>query len=369
MSPRRIDFLAWRDASNASSRCRGLAYQVPLRAAGWQLRFRPPAPTALARVLNPRRGPLRVPAKLLYLAIVALVRIAQILAARRADAVVVQRELLSLGPPVLERWLARLNPRLIYDVDDALDLTPPQLRPLGGGLRDAGKIRRIAAMSRGVVASTAILAARLQDVPVPVHVIPTPVDLARFPAPTPEPGGPLRLGWFGTGGNLRHLAEILPALRRVQEQTGCELLVVSEWDFAGAGLRVLNRRWSLEEEVALLLSCHAGLMPLADNPYTQAKAGFKILQHWAAARPVVVSPVGFNAQLVAEGETGLLATSEDDWVAALLRLAGDAPLRRRMGLAGRARLEREFSLAVCARRWVDLLEELACGCSDPPSLC
>ena len=368
MAPRRIDFLAWRDASNASARCRGEAYRVPLAALGWQLRFRPPASPALARRLNPRRGPLRVPAKLLYLLLVATRRLAQIAGSRRADAVVVQRELLSLGPPCLERLLARVHPCVIYDVDDALDLTPPHLRPLAGGLRDAGKLQRIAAMSRGVVASTEILAARLGDLPVPVRVIPTPVDLARFPAPTPEPAGPLRLGWFGTGGNLSHLAAITPALRRVQAQTGCELLVVSEWEFASPGLRVLNRRWSLAEEVPLLLSCHIGLMPLADNPYTQAKAGFKILQHWAAARPVVASPVGINARLVSEGENGCLAAGEEDWVRALLRLAGDAPLRTRMGLAGRAAIERDFSLAVCARRWADLLDELASGGASPPRI-
>ena len=369
MPPRRIDFLAWRDASNASARCRGQAYRTPLGTLGWHLRFRPPAPAVLARLLNPRRGPLRVPAKLIYLFIVAIVRLVQIAGARRADVVVVQRELLSLGPPWLECWLARVNPRLIYDVDDALDLTPPHLQPLGDRLRDSGKFQRIAAASAGVVASTEILAVRLGDLPVPLRVIPTPVDLERFPAPTREPDGPLRLGWFGTGGNLRHLAEIAGALRRVQAQTDCELLVVSEWEFASPGLRVLNRRWSLEEEVALLTSCHVGLMPLADNPYTRAKAGYKILQHWAAARPVVASPVGFNAQLVADDEDGLLAGSEDEWVASLLRLAGDAPLRRRLGLAGRAKIEREFSLAVCAQRWAELLDEIAGGCAHPPRVC
>lgn len=368
MPPRRLDFLAWRDASNASARCRGEAYREPLAALGWRLRFRPPAPSGLAHLLNPRRGPLRVPAKLLYVFVVAIVRLLQIAGARRAAVVVVQRELLSLGPPWLERLLASVHPCLVYDVDDALDLTPPHLRPLGGSLRDSGKLQRIAGWSRGVVASTEILAARLGELPVPVRVIPTPVDLARFPLPGPAPEAPLRLGWFGTGGNLQQLATIAPALRRVQAETGCELLVVSEWDFRSPGLGVINRRWALAAEVDLLLSCHVGLMPLADNPYTQAKAGYKILQHWAAARPVVASPVGFNARLVTPGENGLLATSEDEWVAALLRLAGDAALRARLGLAGRARVERDYSLAVCARRWALLLDELAGGPANAEGL-
>lgn len=358
MPPRRIDFLAWRDASNASARCRGEAYAAPLAALGWQLRFRAPASSGLARWLNPRGGPLRVPAKLAYLLVALVRRFVQIAGARGADAVVVQRELLSLGPPVLERLLGRCHPCLIYDVDDALDLTPPHLRPLAGGLRDAGKLQCIAGWSRAVVASTDILAARLGPLPVPVRVIPTPVDLGRFPAPTPQPAAPLRLGWFGTGGNLHYLAAIAPALRRVQAETDCELLVVSEWDFASPGLRVENRRWSLETEVALLLSCHLGLMPLADTPYARAKAGYKILLHWAAARAVVASPVGFNAQLVSDGEDGLLAGSEDEWVRALLLLAADPELRERLGRAGRVKVEREFSLTVAAAHWAALLDEL-----------
>lgn len=356
---RRVDFLAWRDADNASARCRGQAYTPYLAELGWRLRFQPPAPRFLARLLNPRRGPLRVPAKLLYMLIALVVRLTQVLSAQGADAVVVQRELLNLGPPFLERLLAQVNPRLIYDLDDALDLAPPHLRRLGAGLRDMDKPGRIAALSCRVVASTTILAERMADSGTPIIVIPTPVDLRCFPAPESEATGPLRLGWFGTGGNLSQLTEVAPALRRVQAETDCELWVVSEWDFGFPGLRVENRRWRLAEEVPLLLSCHVGLMPLADNAYTRAKAGFKILQHWAAARPVVASPVGFNRELVADGEDGLLATGEEEWVAALLRLAGDADLRRRLGLSGRAKVERHFSQATCAGRWADLLVTVA----------
>jgi len=99
-------------------------------------------------------------------------------------------------------------------------------------------------------------------------------------------------------------------------------------------------------------------MPLADNPYTRAKAGYKILQYWAAGLPVVASPVGFNRDLIREGVDGLLATTREEWRAALLRLLGDPALRERLGAAGRQRVREAFSLEVCAAAWGRVLGEV-----------
>ena len=86
------------------------------------------------------------------------------------------------------------------------------------------------------------------------------------------------------------------------------------------------------------------------------KCGFKILQYMAAGLPVIASPVGANAQIVVEGETGLLPREEGKWVGAILRLAGDDAARARMGIAGRRRVESEYSIERAADQWIQLLE-------------
>ena len=75
--------------------------------------------------------------------------------------------------------------------------------------------------------------------------------------------------------------------------------------------------------------------------------GVAALEGAAAARPVVASRVGGLVEAVADGETGLLVAPGDAaaLAAALARLAGDAPLRARLGAAGRARVVARFSLA------------------------
>jgi glycosyltransferase involved in cell wall biosynthesis len=58
--------------------------------------------------------------------------------------------------------------------------------------------------------------------------------------------------------------------------------------------------------------------------------------------PVVASPVGMSASLIQDGENGFLAASEDEWYRKLRALALDADLRTRIGMAGRATVEREY---------------------------
>ena len=68
----------------------------------------------------------------------------------------------------------------------------------------------------------------------------------------------------------------------------------------------------------------------------------------ASAVPFVMSPVGVCATMGMPGETHLLATTDEEWLAALRRLLTDAELRARMGRAGRRFAEEHYSLDVVA---------------------
>ena len=77
-------------------------------------------------------------------------------------------------------------------------------------------------------------------------------------------------------------------------------------------------------------------------------------------KPAVGCRVGGVPEVVADGETGLLVPPGDTaaLVQALLRLSGDAGLRRRLGIAGRQRVERLFSLSAMARASTALYREV-----------
>ncbi|HEX6998138.1 MAG TPA: glycosyltransferase family 4 protein [Gammaproteobacteria bacterium] len=87
-----------------------------------------------------------------------------------------------------------------------------------------------------------------------------------------------------------------------------------------------------------------------------------VLEAMAYGKPVVASAIGGIPELVVHEETGLLFPPGDRHALAdcLSRLMADAGLRRRYGRAGRARVERRFSLeghnAGLLRTYVEVLE-------------
>jgi glycosyltransferase involved in cell wall biosynthesis len=98
--------------------------------------------------------------------------------------------------------------------------------------------------------------------------------------------------------------------------------------------------------------------PVAEGLYTAADAvcqvsrwqeafGWVIAEAMAAARPLVGTRVGGIPELVHDGETGFLVPPRSPAAIAerLIQLLGDAPLRARMGEAGRLAAERQFDLA------------------------
>jgi glycosyltransferase involved in cell wall biosynthesis len=68
----------------------------------------------------------------------------------------------------------------------------------------------------------------------------------------------------------------------------------------------------------------------------------KIMEAWAAGRPVISSPIGAEGLPIANGENIVLAETPDEWVEEVLKLLLDEPRRRRLGAAGREVFEREL---------------------------
>ncbi len=146
----------------------------------------------------------------------------------------------------------------------------------------------------------------------------------------------------------RYLLEALRALRG----TGRLVLLVSigEDDMDGALQEEARRlgvadavRWlgKRDDVPRLLAGADIGVMPSLSEGMSNA-----VLEYMAAGRPVVATRVGGNPETVAEGETGLLVPPEDATALAdALRILIDDPnLRRRMGAAGRRRVQERFSV-------------------------
>jgi glycosyltransferase involved in cell wall biosynthesis len=85
-----------------------------------------------------------------------------------------------------------------------------------------------------------------------------------------------------------------------------------------------------------------------------------VLEAMAAAKPMVVTAVGENSQVVRDGETGLLVPPGDPraLAASLRALLRDRSLRERLGGAARTRLEERFSIQRMIATHQELYREL-----------
>ncbi len=85
-----------------------------------------------------------------------------------------------------------------------------------------------------------------------------------------------------------------------------------------------------------------------------------LLEAMSSGLPLVATAVGGNLQLVNDDVNGLLVPVTDPTAlaAALERLSNSAALRQRLGSAGRARIEREFSLDSMVRSYDRLYHRL-----------
>jgi glycosyltransferase involved in cell wall biosynthesis len=281
-------------------------------------------------------------------------------ASRGYDAVWISRGMLLAGPAVLERILARVGPPMIFDFDDAIWIARTMdANRLWAPLKFAGRTATLCRKAAVVIAGNENLATYARAHNENVWVIPSTVDTDRYQPRSHEAphNGPLIVGWSGSPTTVWHLELIRGALRRVAERLPIEVRVMgAEWD--ADTLPIVMRRWSPETEIEELRSFDIGVMPLFDDPFVRGKGAMKALLYMGVGVPTIASPVGITPKIIQDGCNGLLAATEDEWVEKLLALAESVELRQRLGRAGRATVEREYSAKVQVPRLVEALESV-----------
>ena len=278
---------------------------------------------------------------------------------RSSDAVILQRKLLCTWQLYLLRRAARI---LIFDFDDAIFLRDSYSPK---GLHSARRLQRFAATIETtdlVVAGNSYLGeqARRWTSAQRIHVVPTCVDPVSYPlADHQRAGHGVELVWIGSASTLRGLDTFRPVLEQLgQNDPELRLKLVCDRFLNLNSLRVIPCPWSEASEAAALAEADIGVSWLPDDLWSRGKCGLKILQYMAAGLPVVANPVGIQAELVRQGETGFLAETPGQWLEAVGRLVRDPALRRRLGQAGRRLVEAHFSVAAGAQRWLALLQGL-----------
>jgi glycosyltransferase involved in cell wall biosynthesis len=258
----------------------------------------------------------------------------------RSDVTLFQRELLSTFMTL--EPLTR-GPRVL-DVDDAIWLNG-----------DGRFADRLAQRCERIICGNAWLAEYFGRITPNIDIVPTGIDVAIYRPGGSPAAGPRRIGWIGTLPNMRYLTICQAAIGRVlQRHPDVELAIVCDHrppplpDVPPA--RVRHIPWSQAAEVSALQSFAVGIMPLDNTDWERGKCSFKMLQYMACGVPVVVSPVGMNAEVLGRGGLGFAARTAAEWEDALEALLTDPDRAQQMGQEGRRVVERHFSVDVLAER-------------------
>jgi glycosyltransferase involved in cell wall biosynthesis len=299
----------------------------------------------------------------------ALLRLRDLVTASRADVVMVQREAMVFGPPLVE-WLAThaLKRPMVLDLDDAtyVSYTSPTYGSLGRRLKWFSKTDDLIRWAGIVTCGNRSIAEYVASKGTAARVIPTVVDTEVFrPAAGRSKDTPVVLGWIGTHSTFPYLESIFPVLEELAKIHRFQLKVVG----AGKdkiripGIEVENVPWKLEREIQDFQSIDIGLYPIDAAVYSgnwaAGKSGFKAVQYMAVGVPYVATPVGGSAEIGEGGTTHFFASTNDEWRDALKELIVDSDKRKRMGAAGRRHVTEHYALPAQADKLAEALRDAA----------
>jgi glycosyltransferase involved in cell wall biosynthesis len=323
------------------------------------------APSTRVRVINliPLLQEKGIAAEIVLLPSTRRERIRLFKSMATADVVLLQKKFLKPLELFFLRHYARC---LVFDYDDAIFL-----RDRGTCERDSfSLIRRLRFILTAFCADLQIAgntylaerARRFSPSGRRIEILPSAVPVAGVPTRDWSIVNPVPVvGWVGTSGGFRFLRAIAPALVAASRQQPFLFQVVCDRDFEWPGLTIQNLRWSKEEQEKMISGFDVGIMPLNDSPWTRGKCSYKVLQYMAAGIPFVASSVGMNIELADNSQTGLVATTHEEFQAALLALLRDPGRSASMGQCGRRLAETRYSQEIIATRLAQLLCETANG--------
>jgi len=296
-------------------------------------------------------------------------RLGDVLAANKADVIMVQREAMLFGPPLIEWLTTRAFKRpMVLDLDDAtyVSYTSPTYGRVGKALKWFSKTDDLIRWASIVTCGNRAIAEYAAGKGARTRIIPTVVDAEIFrPALPRSAGDSVVLGWIGTHSTFPYLESIFPALKELAQSHKFRLKVVGSGkaELVVPGVAVENLPWKLEREVADFQSIDIGLYPidaaLYSGKWAAGKSGFKAMQYMAVGIPYVATPVGASAEIGEVGKTHFIARNNDEWLRALATLIADAEKRNSMGAAGRAHVTEHYGLSAQADKLAAALREAA----------
>jgi glycosyltransferase involved in cell wall biosynthesis len=262
---------------------------------------------------------------------------------------------LIIGYPSFE-WLVKKP--LIYDIDDAVFLT--------------GKLAKLqfkitTQQACAVIAGNDFLAEEASKYCKNISIIPTAVDTQRW-IPLKKQEIELQthndefiIGWSGTSSSFKYFLPLEKDIKKfIIDHPSAKLIFMA--DRFPRELKILSPhidfiKWHINNEVGFIQSLDVGLMPIAQDTWSEGKCAYKSLLYSACGVPVVITPTGVNNKILIQAEIGFGPEKPEDWYEVLHLLFSDRTLGKRLGANGVSLIEKEYSVNACSPKIIEVFKK------------
>ncbi len=225
-------------------------------------------------------------------------------------------------------------------------------------------LRAAMALCDYALASTGPLAERMAKVVrsgrafVHRNALHAPHEKMMAAAPARRDDGTIHL-FYGTG-TRAHNADfeqhLTPALALILAEFPFAKLVIVGYLVLPAALAALADQivlvppvWEIDAYWRMLAGMDINLAVLKPGPVADCKSEIKWLEAAMLGIPSIVTPTETYGEIVSDGETGLFATTPEEWYRAIRRLVVSPKERRRIGAAARDAVCEAYSMPAMAR--------------------
>jgi glycosyltransferase involved in cell wall biosynthesis len=250
--------------------------------------------------------------------------------------------------------------KIVYDFDDSVMYRNSKAIRAESNTR-AKMFKNMINASDYVIAGNEYLKRNTASYTNNVINIPSPIDMTQYTQKEySENNDNITLGWIGAHGSIHYLEKMRPVFEILgKRHNNLKLKIVCDTFFDCEDMIVEKKFWNEKDEVEDIKSFDIGLMPLLDDPWSHGKCGLKILQCLAIGVPVVCSPAGINKEIVEDSVHGFLANTPEEWIEKLEILINDNNLRKRMGMEGRKKVIKHYSLDANTSRMLKVFQQLS----------
>lgn len=298
-----------------------------------------------------------------YLTLFAILkRLCILVSWKKYDVIYMQRELFPVGPPLIEKLLKKMGATLVYDYDDALFINKTnQYNKLIGFFRKPNKTIEIFKTVDCVLAGNDYLRDTASSYCKNAITFEVAEDTQRFKKKaTRQDASKLIIGWLGSKTTVKYLNYIAVPLAKIQEKYPKVKFQVmgGDPDFSIPNVSIDHLTWSLENELIALNDFDIGIMPLPNEEWSQGKSGGKARTYMAAGVVPVVTGIGYNLQLIENGETGFFCNCDQQWFDTIGMLIENIDLREDVANKARDYVMEHFDVEKQALKMAEILKAL-----------